>query len=470
MSGAARAAGSVRLVALLAVLNLPAAAGGPPYKSGWHSRPDGTWPWTSRRGQGSYHCLRWNHGGESYDTLHGPEYFVRDCDSCFLKVRTFYEPGRAYPGPGDLPTIELLVSDDGGHWWKEVRYYGLSRCDSLERIDVSSWAIGSRTLHFAWASHVYDSANVRWWCIDDVRLNVFPRPESTLAIIRVLQPRTDFVYATGDAVTPVFMLSSFGRMVSGEVAMEVWIAGRAGRQDMQVLQQHYMLDDPWDYGGRWSLPSGDYELRARLGRYVPTDTVDCGYVFAPSGEDSVSVEVRFAENVWQMQNEYPGPDRLIAPGTAVAADRRKRLFVRNCGARDTRDSSNAGLFLVWSLATANWSTVRSYADFTGGSPSYEGGGAVVAQDSLLYCTGSPGGALLRWNIKRDRWSQAKPMPAPLLRPDLTPGAAGSTSLAVLGRQGWSLRGLPAGPAPVQHIGRQLDSGRRKETGRCEPAS
>jgi hypothetical protein len=102
---------------------------------------------------------------------------------------------------------------------------------------------------------------------------------------------------------------------------------------------------------------------------------------------------------------------MIAPGTAVAADRRKRLFVRNCGAQDIRDTSNARLFLRWSVAAQNWSPVGSYARFFDNEcPVYTSGGAVVARDSLFYSAGGPAGRLLRWNTKQDKWSWTRPPP------------------------------------------------------------
>ncbi|UCG44112.1 MAG: hypothetical protein JSU73_05750, partial [candidate division WOR-3 bacterium] len=388
------------------------------YPAGWHWRKAGDWPWEENSQSGGYMCLRWNFNGETYDTLLSPVHCCRGYDSCVVRVRTLYQPGRAAPGPDDLPTARILGTVDGWRTYREVRWYGTRACDSTEVFDISSWAANQPAVQLAWVSHIHDTANIRYWCIDDVSVSTYPPSTHDAAVGQLLFPDPRLPLAPGDKLIPLVMVWNKGARAKIETHFSLDIDGPS--------TFHYEVTESLPYGFRGPMGRADEEPEMyyweqpekwwpREGSHKLTAKVETGFRSGgPSQDprinilsnDTMSVELLVKGDTWCRVHEYLGPDRMLSTGIALTAGPERSLYVRNPGLVRLVDESTARMLLRYSRVSGNWETVESYSDFYDRLPvrTFQRGGGVCVHDSLLFFVCGPKLPLAKYDIAEDAWS------------------------------------------------------------------
>ena len=417
------------------------------YPNGWHQRQPGTWPWGTSN-EGNYMCLRWNSDGETWDTLLSPVYDLGRRPTCTLYVRTLYRYGRPSREQPDLPTAQIIGTADDWQTWHVVRDYGHVDFHGYETLDISGWAGGHHRVAFAWVAHTWDSVNIRYWCMDDVRVGGVDTGHSStdLAVTQLLHPHhPNVVLAPADTIPLAVRLVNLGyndcpmvvtTVIDDSVRLETALETLPYASSRRVeLRQ----DPPHPYG--FSRSSGGLAAGCHSLLVIASEVIDASLPL--EGKDTLHASIRVASDTWQkMPSEYPMPDRTIRQGLAMAGGPDGNVYVRHPGGRTPAGASVRQKFMALSILTSCWNPLPDYPALlkNGLSRSVKLCGAVVAHDSLFYCLVDDCGPMAVYNAIRKRWSATSlPRYAALeysIRPDFAGGIGwdGYDRLYVLGNR------------------------------------
>ncbi len=392
---------------------------------GWCHMAAGTGPWGREARQpnhSSYLCLKWNSNGESWDTLFSRVYWLADTCGESLNVRTLLRFGQPGPGETCMARCQILASAYGDSHWVVIRDYGNQDFVGWDEIPIPSPVRYAHRVLFAWVAHVYDTTNLRYWCIDDV---VVKHPQhwplflTDLALVQSLDPLPNQVVPPSTSISATVMVQNRGDELEpgtvwalldgvevgaqrvdfpafGHVPVKFEV-GREADEDV-LLREHQ----------RWRTPyKSSPEVRLRPGRHTLTFLVQMRFGGDQVPEnDTLRVPFTVAGEFWQpVPGEYPVPRNTVRGGFVVAGDNRGTIYVRNPGRLDEAGMPFMTLFMACTLPSGTWTSLPRFEPYLQ-AMLYERptlGGATVVGDSLFFCQLNDSGPLMKYDIAAKRW-------------------------------------------------------------------
>ena len=384
----------------------------------------GTGPWGSgpdRGNRGSYLCLGWNAQGESRDTLFSEIFWLADTCGESLRVRTLLRFGSHSSGNTSAASCRILATAYGDSHWVVIRDYGRDDFVGYDVMPIPSPVRYAGRVQFAWVAHVYDTTDLRYWCIDNVsiinnaRLPLLP---IDVAVMQSLRPQPNDVLPPSNSISAEAMIgsrSSFDQDVTVRALLDeteigiqqvrvpahrrVPVRFEVGRDvDEEVLlREHTRRHMPYRSSGEVNLGPGRHTIKfVAQARYGADDFPE---------NDTLVVPFTVAGELWQsVPGEYPVPRKTIRGGFTIAGDEQGRIYVRNSGSLGS-GAAFMRLFMSCALPAGTWSRLPSFEPYLEAGPSERPtlGGACVVNDSLFFCELDDAGPLMKYDIAAGRW-------------------------------------------------------------------
>jgi hypothetical protein len=363
---------------------------------GWHLRKPGSWPWgagSDSANGGGYVCVIPKGHVERWDTLLGSTYTTAGSAVCTLRVWTLIRFGSAAPTVWSRATCRIVASTDDGQTWQVLRDYGHRDFTGHETIGMPPWATGKPRLRLAWACHVYDSTNLRYWCFDKVGFTTTDRPNMDCGITEVAFPRSGRALPPLEEIPVIVTVTNAGMQADDSTRLSVAVdSGYRGYADT-VLAVHYDQRQPVELRLPWSdEDTGRFTLTLRLDG-IRWDQIP--------ENDTMTVGFEVRANCWQLlDNEYPYPRSLVTRGFAAAGASDGTLYVRNPDAPDGTLTAYSPVRDEWRQLPVRGSRVQRAGR---GPPRLSSG--VVDGDTSIYFLVDDGKPLVRYDIKQGRWHE-----------------------------------------------------------------
>ncbi len=430
------AAGAVAVTALVAIVlgailpqlvtrqasRLPRSAGWnqPATPAGWRMVQGGTGPWgqgPDRGNANNYLCLGWSSRVESWDTLFSAVFCPTDTCGSTLSVRTLLRFGRRGPGKARGARCEIIASVYGEDRWVVIRDYGRQDFNGIDEIPLPSSFRHANRIQFAWVSHVYDTADLRYWCLDEVCLRQQLYGHVDLAVAQALNPRPRDVIPPSPTCSTTVMVVNLG--CSNESAT-VWVLLDSNEVGVRRLEIPFGGHIPvkFEVGGEtdnadllvehrrdYSPYRSSADVRLGPGPHTLTFVVEARFDDR-HGNDTLRIPFTVAGEFWQrLRGEYPAPRRTMQEGFAVAGDNRGSVYVRNPGESGIAGKSFMILFMTLKLPDGQWTGLAGFEPYLQATPSERPtlGGACVVKDSLFFCQLNDSGPLMKYDIVTDLW-------------------------------------------------------------------
>ena len=380
--------------------------------TGWHIRPPGVAPWGAgpdSANDGSYACQIPEEHAEVWDTLVGSTYSTMGSRACTLRVRTLLRFGRPTPRRDARASCRIVASTDGGQNWGVVRDYGSTDFLGNEGIAMPAWTLGHERVQLAWACHVYDAANLRYWCFDDVSFERCGMPLDNCAIMDVSYPRAGMVIPPSDELPVVVIVANNGMRAYDTARLTAVCEPIGGRHFMRLEQPAtgyvdttLALSTPENVVVDLVIPNSNYpedtgrfRLDLRLGRTTGGILVDS------REDDTMTVEFVVRANCWQRLNsDYPFPGEVVDTGFAAIGTSDGALHVRSVG------EGAGGRLMKYSATQGMWSSLPAHTgphDTLEHSTPQLGGGTSVG-DTLLFFLVNNRVPLMKYNLRQNVWS------------------------------------------------------------------
>ncbi len=167
----------------------------------WHRKEAGSSPWLSNPTR--YAAIFWNlYPDSTPDSLLTEPINCSGFRNIRLRVTTFFNRQLSRPY-----TAVLCYSVDGGASFITLANYHDRNVDSVKEIFSLPAAENKPSVILAWVFSG-DLANIKWWCIDDVRLEGDPIPNYDVACCSIITPRTTIL--PGELI-PAASFANWGR-------------------------------------------------------------------------------------------------------------------------------------------------------------------------------------------------------------------------------------------------------------------
>lgn len=395
------AACAVALIAAVVVVDHMHRGRGRTVNGCWQLMEPGSWPWGAgpdSANDGGYACEIPEGRVQRWDTLFGSTYTTSGSAICTLHVWTLIRFGSAAPTIWSHATCRIIASTDDGQTWRVLRGYGHRDFSGHEAIGLPSWATGRPRVRLAWACHVYDSINLRYWCIDRVLFRTTDRPTSDCGVTGVLFPRPGQAIPPLEDVPVIVTVTNSGTLAADTNRLAVHLeSGNRGYADTMVAIP-YDQRVPVELRLPWSdEDTGQFTLGVQLyGRQVGNYNLD-----QIPENDTMTVRFAVRANCWQrLGDDYPYPRSLVPPGLATAGSSDGAVYVRS---PDTPD----GALVVYSPIRDEWRQlpagglrVRSH-----GRASPQSNSGVVADDTSVYFLVGRARPLAKYDIQQGLWHE-----------------------------------------------------------------